>query len=137
MFLYYKLISTLSGTRTRTGILPNRFSCYTCFYTSKLTSTYTSKHPDLFLCAIVKPSSRTLRSFLLYIHPTGKVLEYISQFLQSRLFYYHIRNVATKNIRIELILKLDAYVLPSHSILFLTQVSPISQYFYYGILCLK
>ena len=67
-----------AGLEPARPLLTRRFSYHTCFYTSKLTFTYASKHPDLFLCAIVKPSSRILRSLLLYIHPTGKVLEYIS-----------------------------------------------------------
>ena len=67
-----------AGLEPARPLLTRRFSYHTYFYTSKLTFTYASKHPDLFLCAIVKPSSRILRSLLLYIHPTGKVLEYIS-----------------------------------------------------------
>lgn len=57
------------------------FSYHTYFYISKLTLTYASKYPDLLLYSnykIVKPFSRILRRFCLYIHPTGKVLEYIS-----------------------------------------------------------
>lgn len=57
------------------------FSYHTYFYISKLTLTYASKYPDLLLYSnykIVKPFSRILRRFRLYIHPTGKVLEYIS-----------------------------------------------------------
>ena len=57
------------------------FSYHTYFYISKLTLTYASKYPDLLLYSnykIVKLFSRILRRFRLYIHPTGKVLEYIS-----------------------------------------------------------
>ena len=72
------IIVAEAGLEPARPLLTRRFSYHTCFYTSKLTFTYASKHPDLFLCAIVKPSSRILRSLLLYIHPTGKVLEYIS-----------------------------------------------------------
>ena len=84
--------STGSGTRTHTDILSNRFSCYTCFYTSQLKiSLYHSKEQlsdTIFVTAAFYISTRC--SLCLWT-----LILCFDKLLQSRLFLYHIRNVAT------------------------------------------